>query len=124
MSDTPQLSESEWEIMKVLWADSPLSAYDITQALHGSRKWHPNTVRTMLSRLTRKKALKANKYKNLFLYEPTFTEEECIATESKSFLERVFGGSVKPLLVHFAKNEEIDAEDIRELKRILDQGNK
>lgn len=108
--------------MKVLWAEAPLSAYDVTQALYDSKKWHPNTVRTMLSRLAKKDALETSKYKNLFLYAPRFTEEECVAAESKTFLERVFGGSVKPLLVHFAKNENFNAEDIRELKRILDKG--
>ncbi len=108
--------------MKVLWAKSPLGAYDIIETL-AREQWHPNTVKTMLSRLAKKKALKITKYKNLHLYSPLITEEEGIYAESDDFLQRVFGGAVKPLLVHFAKKKKLTTADIEELKRILDKEN-
>ncbi|MBI4661719.1 MAG: BlaI/MecI/CopY family transcriptional regulator [Verrucomicrobia bacterium] len=120
MPKPPVISESEWKIMKVLWAKSPLGAYDIIEAL-AKEEWHPNTVKTMLSRLTKKKALKISKYKNLYLYEPLVTEEQCLHAESESFLARFFGGSVKPLLVHFARKQKLTRADIDELKRILEK---
>jgi BlaI family penicillinase repressor len=114
------IPEAEWKVMRVLWRKSPLGAYDIIQELAGSEKWHPNTIKTMLARLVRKKAVTARKYKNLFLYEPAISEEECIAAESENFLERWFGGAVQPLLVHFAKNKRFSKADLDELKRILE----
>lgn len=120
MAKAPVISESEWKIMKVLWTQSPLGAYDIIEAL-AKEEWHPNTVKTMLSRLTKKKALKVSKYKNLYLYEPLVTEEQCLHAESESFLARFFGGSVKPLLVHFARKQKLTKADIDELKRILEK---
>lgn len=121
MPKVPVISEAEWKIMKVLWAKAPLGAYDLIEAL-AKEQWHPNTIKTMLSRLVRKKALKASKYKNLFLYEPLVTEEQCLHAESETFLARFFGGSVKPLLVHFARKRKLTRADIEELKRILEKG--
>lgn len=108
--------------MKVLWGKSPLGAYDINEAL-AKERWHPNTVKTMLTRLAKKKALRISKYKNLFLYEPLISEEQCLQAESESFLTRFFGGSVKPLLVHFARKRTLTRSDIDELKRILEKEN-
>jgi BlaI family transcriptional regulator, penicillinase repressor len=119
MPPIPDISQAEWKVMKVLWARSPLGAYDIVEALEKTEHWHPNTVKTILSRLHKKKAVTIRKYKNLYLYQPAVTEEECVQAESESFLERFFGGSVRPLLVHFAKRRKLSNEDLAELKRIL-----
>ena len=117
---SPVIPEAEWKVMRVLWRKSPLSAYDIIQELAKDEKWHPNTIKTMLARLVRKKAVTARKYKNLFLYEPAISENECIAAESDSFLARWFDGALQPLLVHFAKNKRLTKEDLDELRRILE----
>lgn len=117
---TPAIAEAEWKVMRVLWRRAPLGAYDVIQELGPKEEWHPNTIKTLLTRLVKKKAIKAQKYKNLFLYEPVITEEECIAAESESFLERWFGGAVQPLLVHFAKNKRLSKADLEELRRILE----
>ena len=120
MPKAPDITEAEWKIMKVLWDKSPLGAYDIIEAL-AHEEWHPNTIKTLLARLTKKKALKVAKYKNLHLYSPRITEEEGVHAESDDFLQRVFGGAVKPLLVHFARKTKLTKADIEELKRILDK---
>lgn len=110
--------------MRVLWTQSPLGAYDIIQELAEKESWHPNTIKTLLARLVKKKAVKARKYKNLFMYEPVLTEEECISAESETLLERWFGGAVQPLLVHFAKHKKMSTEDLEELRRILEGNGK
>ena len=124
MRKIPPISESEWKIMKLLWDKSPQPAYDLIQALDQKEEWHPNTVKTLLSRLTRKKALGTRKYKNLFLYFPLISEDECLQVESDSFIERLFDGSVKPLLVHFARRKKLSKEDLDELRRILEEKEK
>lgn len=120
MPTIPPISEAEWKIMKVLWAKSPQGAYDIVEALAKAEHWHANTIKTLLSRLHRKKALRVKKYKNLFLYYPLVSEEACIHAESESFLQRLFGGSAKPLLVHFAKEHRLSTADLEELRGILE----
>ena len=116
---TPAISESEWKVMQLLWKKAPQPAYDIIEALSKTEDWHPNTIKTLLSRLQKKKALSATRYKNLFLYEPIVSQDECVKAETDTFLQRVFGGSIKPLLVHFVENENLSKAEIEELKRIL-----
>ncbi len=121
MAKTPSISEAEWKIMKVLWAKSPQPAYDVIQTLSKPEGWHPNTIKTLLQRLYHKKALGVKKYKNLFLYYPLVSEEQCVQAESQSFLDRLFGGRIQPLLLHFAKRQKLTAKDLEELRRILEQ---
>jgi BlaI family penicillinase repressor len=121
---TTQISAAEWKIMRVLWDKHPLPAYDIIEALEGTEKWHPNTIKTLLTRLVKKKILAVERYKNLFLYSPTVNEADCVRAESQSFLERFFGGDVRPLLIHFAENKQLTAEDLKELQKILRQSKK
>jgi BlaI family transcriptional regulator, penicillinase repressor len=116
----PLISDSEWKIMRLLWRKSPQAAYDLVEQLGPRERWHPNTIKTMLARLHKKKAVTVTKYKNLFLYAPLISEEECIHAESESFLDRFFEGSVKPLLVHFAKSKKLSKTDLEELRKILE----
>jgi BlaI family transcriptional regulator, penicillinase repressor len=120
MPRTPAITEAEWKVMKLLWDKSPQPAYDIIQALAEKENWHANTVKTLLSRLTRKKALGTRKYKNLFLYHPLVSQEACIQAESDNFLDRLFDGAVTPLLVHFARRKKLSRQDLQQLQRILD----
>lgn len=111
--------------MKVLWTSpSPLSAMDIIQSLSSTEDWHPNTVKTLLSRLHKKRAVAVEKVKNLYMYRPIVSEADCVKTESESFLHRVFGGSVKPLLMHFVERQQLSSNDLDELKKLLRQKGK
>jgi BlaI family penicillinase repressor len=119
MARIPVISESEWKVMKVLWARSPLPAFQIIAELAGTEDWHPNTVKTLLSRLHKKKALGVEQQKNLYLYRPLVSEADCVRTESESFLRRIFGGSVKPLLAHFVREQPLSSGDLEELRKLL-----
>lgn len=120
MTKAPSISDAEWKVMRILWKKSPQPAYDIIQELSSQEQWHPNTVKTLLTRLHKKGALAVEKYKNLYLYSPLLTEEECIAVESENFLDRLFGGAIQPLLVHFAKQRRLSKKDLEELRRIFE----
>ena len=117
----PVLSAQEWKLMELLWAKSPQPAYDLIEALAPREKWHPNTVRTMLARLTRKGVVRTEPYKNLYLYSAACEREQLVANESQSFLERVFGGAIRPALIHFATRQRLSPEEVREMKRLLDE---
>jgi BlaI family transcriptional regulator, penicillinase repressor len=124
MAQIPVISESEWKVMKVLWGRSPLPAMQIIAELSGTEDWHPNTVKTLLSRLHKKKALGVEKQKNLYLYRPLVSEADCVKTESDSFLQRIFGGAVRPLLAHFVREQSLSSEDMDELRKLLRQKKK
>jgi len=120
MATLPRISETEWEVMKVLWAKAPLSAQEIIEALSQQDVWHPKTVKTLLNRLVRKKALGFTQEGRAYLYRPLVAEGECVSAVSASFLERVFGGSLKPMLAHFVHRRKLSAKEIQELKRLLE----
>ena len=121
MKAVPKISETEWEVMKVLWTRSPLSADEIIAALTAQdEEWHPKTAKTLLNRLVKKKALGFEKEGRAYLYHPLVREAECIKAASDSFLDRVFGGSLTPMLAHFVERKKMSAGQIRELKRLLE----
>jgi BlaI family penicillinase repressor len=73
----------------------------------------------MLNRLVNKGVLGFERYKNLYLYRPRFSEEECVMQQSESFLKRVFDGSVSLMLVQFVRNKKLSPSEIRKLREIL-----
>lgn len=118
----PHISEAEWDVMKIMWqASEPLTSAVIFERLRGSKSWNPKTVRTLISRLVTKEALGCNKDGKEYTYYPLVGEDECVQAESRSFLNRIFGGSLKPMMVHFLENEKLTPEDIRELKALLQE---
>lgn len=120
MAEIPKISETEWELMKVIWADAPIAAEQIIQALNKSgESWHPKTVKTLLNRLVKKQALAFEKKGRAYLYRPLVEEQECVTEVSQSFLEKVFGGSLKPMLAHFVEQKKLSDQEIQELKQIL-----
>lgn len=122
MPAAPDISESEWAIMEALWESSPQTASEVTKTLRASMNWAENTVRTLLTRLVEKGALKTSENASgTRTFIPAVKREACVRAESQSFLDRIFGGATKPLLVHFAQNSKLTAEEIKELKKLLDQ---
>jgi BlaI family transcriptional regulator, penicillinase repressor len=119
MNRTPRISEAEWEVMKICWSHSPASAQEIIDALAAGNDWHPKTVKTLLNRLVKKRALGFHKDGRAYLYHPLVAEKDCVAAESQSFLDRVFGGSLQPMLAHFVGQRKLSPQEIAELKSLL-----
>ena len=122
MKQPPKISETEWEIMRIVWAQHPITAAEIIERLTAvDPTWHPKTARTLLARLVEKKALDYEERGRAYVYEPLVSEAECIAAASGSFVERVFGGSLKPMLAHFIEQRRLSPEELAELRALLDQ---
>ncbi len=120
MPTVPRISETEWEVMKAVWAQAPCSAEQIIAALKKTDpSWHPRTAKAFLNRLVKKKVLGFSREGRAYIYRPLVRREECVDAASESFLERVFGGSLKPMLAHFVQREKLSPDEIRELRRLL-----
>ena len=118
MKNVPRISDTEWEIMRIVWQKHPVTANEIIDQLAG---WHPKTARTLLARLTQKGALGYEAKGRTYVYSPLVSEEDCVATASESFLDRVFGGSLKPMLAHFVERQKLTRGDLQELQKLLDE---
>ena len=121
MKKLPRISESEWLVMRLLWSKSPMAAQEIFEQLDGTTEWKPKTVKTLIDRLVKKGAVKFEKDGRRYMYYPAVGRAECVATERRSFARRVYGGTVKPMLAAFLEDAELSADDISELKKILEQ---
>lgn len=121
MKKTPSISESEWEVMKVLWKRHPVAANEIIKEL-AAKEWHSKTVKTLISRLVKKGVVGFKSDGRTYLYRPLVKERDCIIEESQSFLDRLFGGSMAPMLAHFVDNKKLSKAEIGELEKILRAG--
>ncbi len=116
----PRISETEWEVMKAVWSQAPCSAEQIIAALQrADPSWHPRTAKAYLNRLVKKKVLGYSREGRAYIYRPLVRRDECVDAASESFLERVFGGSLKPMLAHFVQRQKLSPDEIRELRRLL-----
>lgn len=122
MKQVLRISDTEWELMRVLWAEQPLTAAEIiTRLAARDPTWHPKTARTLLARLVQKKALDYEPRGRAFAYSPLVSEADCVAAASESFLARVFGGSLRPMLTHLVESEKLTPRDLDELRVLLDK---
>ena len=117
---TVTISDAESRVMDALWQRAPQSAEEIVALLQPLTGWHEKTVKTLLNRLLGKRAVSAQKDGRRYLYLPLLQREQWQRHESRSLLDRVFGGRVAPLLVHFSQHEKLSAKDIAELRKLLD----
>ena len=113
------ISDAEAVIMDVLWRGSPRSAEDILAEVGQAQQWQEGTVKSLLNRLLRKKAVRAEREGRRYLYSPLLTREKYVHQTSKSLLDRLFGGRVAPLVAHFSEQRKLSKKDIAELRKLL-----
>lgn len=124
MINASKISNSEWEVMKFVWGNGISTANEIVEALSETTDWKANTIRTLLNRLVKKEVLGYNvdkKDKKTYYYYSLLSENECIKAESKSFINRVFNGSLNGMIANFINESKLSDEEIKELKNILDK---
>jgi predicted transcriptional regulator len=118
---SPTLTPQELELMKLVWARGQASVRDVYEALLEERRIAYTTVMTMLNVLEKKGHLKKKATGRSFLYRPTRPQRQVIGGMVREFVERVFGGSAEPLLVHLV-DERLSPEEIETLaKRIKER---
>ena len=120
----PRISESEWRVMQVLWEHGPQTANDVVQQLDGQEKWKPRTVKTLIGRLVQKGAVKFEEEGHRYRYSAAVREDECIRSETRSFVHRVYQGAMKPALAAFLEDVELSPQEIEELQKVLEQKRK
>ena len=114
-----RISDAELDLMEALWAsDEPLTSADVAERLE-ARGWSLATIKTMLSRLVTKGAIRHRQDGRRFLYSPAIEREAYVGSESKKFVERLFGGRLSPLVARLAEEDALDAKDIAEIEKLL-----
>ena len=120
MNRLPQISEAEFEVMKIVWQYAPVSTNEITDRLMKTTSWGAKTIQTLIKRLTNKGALTYEKEGRVYVYTPLGKENEYISQQSNSFLRRFYDGDITAMLSAYIKNDRLSAEEIGTLRSILD----
>jgi predicted transcriptional regulator len=115
----PTISDAEFEVMQVLWQEAPRDAEAIHRQLAARREWQLPTVKTLINRLLRKGAVRAEKEGRRYLYHPVLREEDWVAQQGLGFLDRVFDGRLSPLVSHFARHRKLKKADLEALRQLL-----
>src|ERR1017187_1041783 len=119
MKKAIRITEAEWEVMAVVWDQSPVAASTVVEVLEDRKQWTLATVRTLLRRLVNKGALQQESEGKRYIYKPLISMAECARRESESFLDRVLGRAPSEAILHMVKRASLSKEDIQELRRIL-----
>ena len=89
MKTLPQISEAEFEVMKVIWKHAPISTNEITEKLTQTTKWSPKTIQTLIRRLVTKGALSYQKQSRVFVYTPLIEQKEYVDRKAILFLNGI-----------------------------------
>ena len=111
-----KISESEWQLMELLWQGEKTQAQMMEQL---GKKWNKNTVHTFLSRLSAKGFVEVDKERSPHVYRAMVPREDCESKERESFLQRVYRGSVSNMVAAFVKDGELTEEEREKLRELL-----
>ena len=117
------ITESEWQVMKAIWEEPPRTLQDILARLKQT-EWSTTTIQTYLSRLVKKGALKTERQGKGYLYYPAVSENVCQIAESKTFLSKVYDGSLSNMVMGFVQSGNLSKEELLELKKLIEEQEK
>lgn len=124
MKSLPQISEAEFEVMKIVWKCAPVSTNEITDRLTKTTAWSPKTIQTLIKRLVTKGALTYEKQSRVFVYTPLVKENEYVSQESSSFLKRFYHGDITAMLSSYIENDQLSESEIDSLRSLLSQSSR
>lgn len=112
-----RLPDAEFEVMKVIWSNTPpITSLAIMEKLKHGKNWKPQTVLTMLVRLTEKGFLSSERLGRERNYTPIIQEQEYLRIETGDFMRRYSGHSVGTLVKMLYDGQNLTQEDLQELK--------
>lgn len=120
MKKEVNISESEWSVMEILW-NNPLSTIGEIKNALADTGWSDSTIKTLVRRLVSKKAIAINDEAATFRYYPLLSQQDCRLKETKSFINRVYDGSVSMLLTNLAAESNLTEKETEELLSLIDK---
>ena len=115
----PRISDSELQVLQLLWDESPLGATELAERLPEGLDWTLATVKTLLSRLLAKGAISAEAEGRRYRYRPAVERGSVAAGQARGLVDRLFGGRVSPLVAQLAEQKQITPEDLAELEALV-----
>lgn len=114
-----KISEAESIVMAELWRLGDATAEQLVEALAAPNDWQEPTIKTLLNRLLNKGAIEAAREGRRYRYRPLLQQEDWVLDESRSLVDRLFGGRVAPLVAQFSAQGKLSRRDVDELKQLI-----
>jgi len=119
MKNVQKLSDTEMELMEVIWeCDPPVTSTELLSIFaQRGKEWKAQTISTFLSRLVDKGALEAKRYGRTNKYVPLISPKDYKLAETQHVLDGLYQGSVKNLIAALYDGDKLSDEDVAELKQ-------
>ena len=114
--DTPKITDGEYNVMNVLWTHGPMTATDIVKRLSAEVGWKRNTTYTFIRRLVARNIVRRDEPN--FLCTPLYTREQAAASETRSFMNKMFEGSLRTMVASFLDGD-VSQKEIDEVKQMI-----
>lgn len=114
------MSAAEWQVMRVVWAHPRSTSHFIVQALQGSMKWQPATIKTLLGRLRNKGYLEMKKEGTVYFYSPLISEEIHLKGQIQTILENICSTKHGELVQMILQAGHFATRDLENLQKALD----
>lgn len=118
---SPQLTEAEWIIMKVVWENEPCAAGTVQEILQHSKNWAYSTVKGAMDRMVEKGFLKIDRIRNLQLFSSKISQVEAKKSEFRKMLKRAFDDALTPMMQFLLENEDFSKNDLRQLRHLIEK---
>ena len=116
-----KISAAESQVMEAVWRAGQLTADEIVSEVGQPQGWGEATVKTLINRLLKKKALVSERSDGRTRYRPLVSRADYVQGESQGLLDRLFEGQLSPLVAHYAKHKALSTDDIARLKRLIEE---
>ncbi|HYH83746.1 MAG TPA: BlaI/MecI/CopY family transcriptional regulator [Longimicrobium sp.] len=121
MSETPELTDLQVAILRVLWEHGESTVQEIHAALHGERGLALTTVATLLTRLERRGVVARRADGRLHRYRAAVTEPQVRRSMVGGLAARLFGGDVTEMVTHLLGGEAVSADDLERIKALVER---
>jgi predicted transcriptional regulator len=115
----PELTESEWAVIKAVWQLEPCPAPTVQEHLAGQRDWSVSTVRTVMERMAAKGLLTSEKLRNLTLYRSAVSRQQAQLGELRYALKNAFDGALTPMVQCLLESERLDSGQLDQLEALI-----
>lgn len=116
-----KISDSEWEIMRVLWTLGKASAQEIDELLSETMNWKLATVKTLLGRLVKKEVVRTETEGKKFIYFPIVGEAETVRSATETLFSHICAKRVGTTIADLIAGADLTQEDIEKIQKVLSQ---
>jgi len=118
---SPNITDAEWAVLERLWEEGPLSIRQVADVLYpkgGASEYA--TVHKLLERLEAKKYVQRQRTGGVYLFQAAIPREDVIGRQLETLIDKMYGGSLQPLLMNLVRVKRLTAQELRDLLALVD----